>query len=159
MKLGMCIMTLEPVSAAYFINPSPKSVSVCVSPLANGSKNFTATTNTRSNRRIVGVAVLYAVRILSKESRRFMPELPVIVAAFRSNLFYVPPYFVHPYCIHTHFRSVQTSFPLIVKFFWWFKGARNTSPDKGLDSKMKLLGCMLPRGLRCCPFVPAVRSV
>jgi hypothetical protein len=32
MKLGTYIMAPEPISSAYFINPSRHSVSVCVSP-------------------------------------------------------------------------------------------------------------------------------
>jgi hypothetical protein len=32
MKLGMYFMAPEPISTAYFINPSHQSVSVCVSP-------------------------------------------------------------------------------------------------------------------------------
>jgi hypothetical protein len=34
MKLGMYIMTPEPISMTYFINPSHQSVSVCVSLLS-----------------------------------------------------------------------------------------------------------------------------
>jgi hypothetical protein len=76
MNLGKYIMAPEPNSTAYFINPSPQSVSVCVSLLSllgNGSvkcippfiarqrlgKHFPAARNTRSNRRIVGRLCLW----------------------------------------------------------------------------------------------------
>jgi hypothetical protein len=39
-------MTSEPISTAYFINPSHQSVSVCVSPIIG--KSVTAATNTRT---------------------------------------------------------------------------------------------------------------
>jgi hypothetical protein len=88
MKLGMYIMAPEPISTAYFINPSHQSVSVCVyllSLLGKGSvkcippfvarqrlgKNVTAATNTH-NRRIVGRIVLYAVRVVLNESGRLI---------------------------------------------------------------------------------------
>jgi hypothetical protein len=32
MKLGMYIMAPEPISTAYFINPSPQSACLCVHP-------------------------------------------------------------------------------------------------------------------------------
>jgi hypothetical protein len=66
MKLGMCVMAPEPISTAYFINPSHQSVRLCIplSLLGNGSVNTFP-----RQRRIVDV-VLYAVHVASKESRR-----------------------------------------------------------------------------------------
>jgi hypothetical protein len=49
MKFGMYIMAPQPISVAYFINPSHQSVSVCVSPIVARqrlSKEVTAATNT-----------------------------------------------------------------------------------------------------------------
>jgi hypothetical protein len=71
MKLGMYVMTPEPNSTAYFINPSHQSVSVSVSFLSllgKGSvkciptfiarqrlgKDVPAATDTRNNKRIIG---------------------------------------------------------------------------------------------------------
>jgi hypothetical protein len=76
------IMTPEPISTAYFINPSHQSVyppivarqrirKMCPSRARQRlDKHVPATTNTRNNRRIVGRFIFFAVRILSKESRR-----------------------------------------------------------------------------------------
>jgi hypothetical protein len=76
MKLGMCTVAPEPISAAYFINSSHQSVSVCVSLLlllGRGSvkcipfiarqrlgKHVPAVTSTRNHRRIVGRLWLWA---------------------------------------------------------------------------------------------------
>jgi hypothetical protein len=55
---------------------SPCSVSVCVFPLlllGNGSLNmFRCNEYTRSNRKIVGRVIFYAVHVVSKESRRLV---------------------------------------------------------------------------------------
>jgi hypothetical protein len=52
MKLGMYIMTPEPISMAYFINPSHQSVCLYVYPLIVAmqqlSKNVTTATNTHA---------------------------------------------------------------------------------------------------------------
>jgi hypothetical protein len=63
MELGKYIMALEPISTAYFMNPSHQSVSICVYPIVARqrlsknraivarqrlSKNVTATTNTHA---------------------------------------------------------------------------------------------------------------
>jgi hypothetical protein len=86
MKLGTYIMTHEPISAAYFINSSHQSVSVCVSLillLDKGlvkcippfiarqrlDKHVPTATNTCNSRRIVGGVVFYAAHIISKENR------------------------------------------------------------------------------------------
>jgi hypothetical protein len=68
MKLGMYIMTPEPISTAYFINPSYQSVCIVLSLLGNGSVNTSWwQTNTR-NRRITGRVVFCAVCVVPKES-------------------------------------------------------------------------------------------
>jgi hypothetical protein len=64
MTLGMYsyIMAPEPISVAYFINPSEPSV--CVSL---GRRVLTAR-NTRNSRKTVGGAIFYAVLVVSKKS-------------------------------------------------------------------------------------------
>jgi hypothetical protein len=51
MRLGMYIMAPEPISTAYFINPSHQSVCLYVYPYIVArpglGRNFTAATNTR----------------------------------------------------------------------------------------------------------------
>jgi hypothetical protein len=73
MKLGLYIMAPEPISVAYFINPSHQSMCLCVSLLGKGSVKFIppfiarqrlsehvpAATNTCNNRRIVGCVCLW----------------------------------------------------------------------------------------------------
>jgi hypothetical protein len=74
MKLDMYIMALEPISTAYFINPSRQALCLCILLfLSNGSaKRYRRNEYTRNNTRIVGGIVFYAVRIVSKESRRLV---------------------------------------------------------------------------------------
>jgi hypothetical protein len=72
MKLGIYIMAPEPISKAYFINPSHRSVCLYVyHPIVARQqlrKNVTAVTNTPlKNRRIVGRVIFYAVRSVSKK--------------------------------------------------------------------------------------------
>jgi hypothetical protein len=71
----MYIMAPEPISTAYFINPSNQCVCLYVYPPVvvrqRFLKNVTEVTNTRNNR-IVGRVTFYAVRVLSKESRRLV---------------------------------------------------------------------------------------
>jgi hypothetical protein len=118
-KLGICIMAPEPISMAYFINPSYQSVCLCILhivarqrlgkciPLFGTTqrigRHVSESTNARNNwrivgrvclwvcvcihlplldnnsvktfpphRRAVGGVVFYAVRVLSKESRRLV---------------------------------------------------------------------------------------
>jgi hypothetical protein len=72
-KLGIYIMAPEPISTAYYINPSHQSVSVYVSrPILARQrlgKHVPAATNTRNNRRIVAWVVFYAVRVVSHKSQ------------------------------------------------------------------------------------------
>jgi hypothetical protein len=72
MKLGTCITAPEPISAMYFVNPYHRSVCLYVYlPIVARyrlSKHIPAVTNTRNNRRIVGDVVVYAARIVTKES-------------------------------------------------------------------------------------------
>jgi hypothetical protein len=73
-KLGVYIMAPEPISTAYFINPSLQSLCQYMYPHIVArqqlGKNITATTNTLNNRRIVGSIIFFAVCVVSKESRR-----------------------------------------------------------------------------------------
>jgi hypothetical protein len=81
----MYIMETEPISTAYFINPSHQSVCLCVYPSIAArqqlvkcippsgakqrlGKHVPTVTNTRNNRGAVGGVTFYAVRVLSKES-------------------------------------------------------------------------------------------
>jgi hypothetical protein len=95
MKLGMYIMAPEPISGAYFINPYHQSVcQICISPIVARQrlgKHVPAATNTRNNRRIVGRVVLYAIRVVAKESiPRIIPRnYYVIYSPFSSN---IPPF-------------------------------------------------------------------
>jgi hypothetical protein len=73
-KLGIYIMAPQPISTAYFINPSHQSVCMHVNPFIiprqRFGENVTAATNTHNNRIIVGRVVFYAVLVVSKERRR-----------------------------------------------------------------------------------------
>jgi hypothetical protein len=73
MKLGMYIMTPEPISKAYFINPSHESVCLQVHLLIVArqrlGKNFAVAMNTQATIKIVGRVVFYAVRVVSEETR------------------------------------------------------------------------------------------
>jgi hypothetical protein len=66
----------QPISTAYFINPSYQSVCLYVYPLIVASqrlgKNVTAGTNTRSSGRIVWRIVFNAIYAVPKESRRLV---------------------------------------------------------------------------------------
>jgi hypothetical protein len=68
----MYIMTPEPISAEYFINPSHQPVCLHVYPPSVArqriDKHGPSAKNTRNNRRIVGRIVFYAVHAVSKES-------------------------------------------------------------------------------------------
>jgi hypothetical protein len=73
MQLDMCIMAPEPISTAYFIN-----MSVCLyvyPPIVARQrlgKMLPLHEYTRNKRIIVGGVIFYAVRVLSKESRRLV---------------------------------------------------------------------------------------
>jgi hypothetical protein len=68
MKLGMCIMAPEPISTAYFINPSHQSAYLYVYPLLvvrqRPGKNITAAMNTHATIQEL-LNVFYAVRVVS----------------------------------------------------------------------------------------------
>jgi hypothetical protein len=71
MKLGTYITALEPVSTAYFINPSHQSVYLYVYPLSligNGSVNTFPRQRMHARIRIFGRVVFCAARVVSKES-------------------------------------------------------------------------------------------
>jgi hypothetical protein len=66
MELGICIMAPESISAAYFINPSHQSVSICMPPLSFlGNGSVKTLPRQRYNRRVFRDEV-------SKESRRLV---------------------------------------------------------------------------------------
>jgi hypothetical protein len=66
MKFRVYVMTSEPISTAYLINPSNHSVCLYVYPSIVARQwldnNVNAATNTLNNRRIVGRVVFHAVR-------------------------------------------------------------------------------------------------
>jgi hypothetical protein len=75
MKLGICITVPDPISTAHFINPSHQSVCLYVYPLVvlrqrRSKKRYRGQEHARNNKRIVGSVVFYAVRVVTKESRR-----------------------------------------------------------------------------------------
>jgi hypothetical protein len=73
MKIYMHIMAPEPITKAYFINPSHQSLCLYVYPTFVArqrlGKQFPTATNTFSDRRNVGRVIFYADRVLWKESR------------------------------------------------------------------------------------------
>jgi hypothetical protein len=80
MKLGMYIMTSEPISVAYFTNSSHQSACNCIPPVVARQrlgKHVPASMNICNNKRITERVILYAIRVLSKES------LWVCVASYR----------------------------------------------------------------------------
>jgi hypothetical protein len=82
MTYDIYIMTPEPISTAYFINPSHPRVSVCVPSIVARQrlgKHVSVETTTRNNRRIVERVIFYAIRVLSKESL-WVCLCPLIVA-------------------------------------------------------------------------------
>jgi hypothetical protein len=106
MKPGMHIMAPEPISTAYFINPSHQSVclyvysqtleelldttwrvcgSVCLPPislLGSGSVNTFP-----RQRRIVGGVVFYVVLVVSKESRWFVLHRTFYYVSFTQSAY------------------------------------------------------------------------
>jgi hypothetical protein len=93
MKLSKYVMAPEPISTAYFINPSSVCVCVCVCVhvyvytlllLGSGSvKHYRGNAYKCSSWRIVGHIVFFAVRIISKESRRLvLPRTSCLILIF-----------------------------------------------------------------------------
>jgi hypothetical protein len=73
MKAAMYIMAPEPISTAYFINPSHQYVVRFISSIVARQRlgrHVPVATITSNNRSIVESAVFYTVRVISKESRR-----------------------------------------------------------------------------------------
>jgi hypothetical protein len=67
MKLGTYIMAPEPVSTAYFINPSHHFVYyLLIAARQRLGERVPAAKNTRKNERTVGRVALYAVRVVPK---------------------------------------------------------------------------------------------
>jgi hypothetical protein len=71
MEFGMYIMAPEPISTAYFVNPSRQFICMFIPPFfarQRLGKHVPAAKSTRNNRSDVWCVILCAVRILSKES-------------------------------------------------------------------------------------------
>jgi hypothetical protein len=81
MKLGMYIMAPEPISTAYFINPSHQSVCLFVYPLIvarqRPSKNDTAATNKHATvaELLDASCSMRSVSYQSKVGEKVFPEL------------------------------------------------------------------------------------
>jgi hypothetical protein len=91
MKLGMYIIAPEPISTAYFINPSHQSVCLYVYP------HIVARQRQRIHTRIEesGRVVFSAVSVVSKESRRLvLPKTPCCLLSSRLDRLCVPGLFV-----------------------------------------------------------------
>jgi hypothetical protein len=74
-------MAPEPISTAYFINPSHQSVCMCILPTVARQRlgrHVPMATNTRNSRRIVGGFVFCTVLVVSKESLRVCLYLPTV---------------------------------------------------------------------------------
>jgi hypothetical protein len=83
MKLCMYIMAPEPISTAYFINPSSQSVSICAShyrcSVTAQYKRYRGNAYTCNSKRIVGRVLFYAIRVLSRKVGDWVfPELLVV---------------------------------------------------------------------------------
>jgi hypothetical protein len=67
----MYIMAPEPISTAYFINPSHQSVCLYVYPLIVArqrlEQTFRGNEYTQNHRRIVGSVVFHAIRVVSRK--------------------------------------------------------------------------------------------
>jgi hypothetical protein len=79
MKLGMYIMALEPISAAYFINPTRHSVCLYAYPLSligNGSVKDTAVRNKYATTELLDATFfMRSVSYQRKAGDWFFPEL------------------------------------------------------------------------------------
>jgi hypothetical protein len=72
----MYIMVPEPILTVYFINPSPHSVCLYVSPIIVASqrlgRHVPAAENTSNSGRTVGRVIFSEISIVLKESRRLL---------------------------------------------------------------------------------------
>jgi hypothetical protein len=84
MKLGMYIMTPEPISTAHFINPSHQSMCISLSLLGKGSVNtFPLNEYTLYNRKIVGRVV--SVRSVFYRRRVCGSVYPIFLCMYRRS--------------------------------------------------------------------------
>jgi hypothetical protein len=80
-------MAPEPISTAYFVNPSHRFVCMCIPqslPCNSSVKSYRGNDYTRNNRRTVGRVVFCAVCVASKESRPLV--LPRTYCLYREML-------------------------------------------------------------------------
>jgi hypothetical protein len=94
-KLGMCFMVPEPISMAYFINPSHQLL------LARESLN-----TFQLLRRIIGGVVFYAVLVVWKESRR---SILTKISYLNINHVIYQPKFINIHFIWLLFGSLNVS--------------------------------------------------
>jgi hypothetical protein len=86
MKAAMYIMAPEPISTAYYINPSHQSVCLYmyVDRQRLGKKIYCGNEYTRNNKRIVTCIVFNAIRVVWKETRRLViPRTSCYILIFR----------------------------------------------------------------------------
>jgi hypothetical protein len=88
MKLCMYIKAFEPISTAYFINPSHQSVSVCIVARQRLSKHVTAATNTHATVEVLldALSSMWSESYQMKVADQFFPELLVLYLNFNNNV-------------------------------------------------------------------------
>jgi hypothetical protein len=74
MKISVYVMAPEPISTAYFINPSRQSVESPIVARQRLGKHVPAANNTCNNRGIVQSVDFYAVRVVSKSVGLCIPS-------------------------------------------------------------------------------------
>jgi hypothetical protein len=97
----MSIVASEPISTAYFINPSHRFVCMCIPQSLPGNssvKSYRRNDYTSNSRRTVGRVVFYTVSVASKKSRRLV--LPIT------------------YCLYRDVDRVWFEFHVILEVFW-----------------------------------------
>jgi hypothetical protein len=99
-KLGTHIMAHEPISTAYFINPSNQCVSVRVSH-SRGNEY-------RRNNRIAGCVIFYAVRVVSRKvGDQSFPELLVAISFLNEQT--TPPASCLAYSSTLKMKAIRSS--------------------------------------------------
>jgi hypothetical protein len=168
MKLGMCIMAIEPISGAYFINPSHQSVCLYVYPscrckatarlsvslhsvLGNGWVNVPTATNTRNNSRIVGRVIFYAVRVIPKGSLWVCLCIPPSLLGNNSVNTFPRQWRIGGvvfYAVRVVSKESRRLFPELLVFF-----------KKEIANVLISCACMLPAKFNTCLEVSTVINI